>query len=363
MYIEETARLALYAPGEFGQGSSKTAEGVLRYGKNPIACVIDEKQKGRTINSVVGIDVDAPIVATIEEALAVGANALLLGTAWNGGRMPDRWRADIVAAIEGGMDVINGLHDFLEDDANIVAAALAHGKRLFDVRKSPENLPVAAARVLDADVRKTHVILTVGSDCSVGKMTTALEIQKVADAQGARTAFVATGQTGIMICGRGIAIDRVIGDFMAGATELMVVEAAKDADYIFVEGQGSLAHPGFSGVTLALVHGSCPQGMVLCHKPSRTKIKNTEIEIADLNKLIATYEAMTTYLRPGKVLAVALNTSDLTEDEAQSAISQVQKHTGLPTCDPVRFSAKILWQAIEESSKLLKTRSISENRR
>jgi len=363
MYIEETARLAIYAPGEFGQESSKTAEGVLRYGRNPIVCVIDDKQAGRTIKSLVGIDIDAPIVSTIDEALALGADALLLGTAWNGGRMPERWRADIVAAIAGGMDVINGLHDFLEDDANIVAAAKAHGKRLFDVRKPPENMPVGAARVLEGNVRNAHVILTIGSDCSMGKMTTALEIQKVADAQGAKTAFVATGQTGIMICGRGIAIDRVIGDFMAGATEMMVVEAAAHADFIFVEGQGSLAHPGFSGVTMALVHGACPQSMILCHKPSRTKIKNTDIEISDLNKLIASYESMTTYLRPGKVLAVALNTSDLTEEEAQAAISQVQVHTGLPACDPVRFSAKVLWQAIEASSKLLNIRSTSENRR
>jgi len=351
MYIEETARLALYAPEEFGR-SSKTAEGVLRYGKNPVTCVIDPSQAGRTIASVVGINVNAPIVATVAEALKLGADALLLGTAWNGGRMPDNWRADIVKAISGGMDIINGLHDFLEEDENILAAARAHGKRLFDVRKSPGDLPVAAGRVL-AD-EKTCVILT------------ALEIQRAAAKDGEeKTAFVATGQTGIMICGRGIAIDRVIGDFMAGATEAMVVEAAAKADYVFVEGQGSLAHPGFSGVTLALLHGACPQGMILCHKPSRHKIKNTEIAVSDLNKLIATYESMTTYLRPGKVLAIALNTSDLSLAEAEEAIKICQNHTGLPTCDPVRFSADILWQTIKNyhSISTVNPRSTSENRR
>ncbi|MDP3507876.1 MAG: DUF1611 domain-containing protein [Candidatus Melainabacteria bacterium] len=353
MYIEETARLALYAPGEFGKGSSKTAEGVLRYGKNPITCIIDQSQVGKSIKSVTGIDAEAPIVGSVEEALALGTDALLLGTAWNGGAMPDHWRQDIVKALAGGLDVINGLHDFLEDDANIVAAAKKHGKRLFDVRKPPENLPVAAGRVLENGKYKGNdslVALTVGSDCSVGKMTVALEIQRSANKKGKEAAFVATGQTGIMICGRGIAIDRVIGDFMAGATEMMVLEAAQEAPVVLVEGQGSLAHPGFSGVTMALVHGSCPQAMIMCHRPSRTHIKGTNFAISDLNRLIATYELMAAYMRPSKVIAVALNTSDLSESEAQAAIAEVGAETKLPTTDPVRFSADLLWQAIEDFS-------------
>ncbi|MBP6745219.1 DUF1611 domain-containing protein [bacterium] len=353
MYIEETARLALYAPGEFGKGSSKTAEGVLRYAKNPITCVIDQSQVGNSIKSVTGIDAKAPIVGTIEEALALGADALLLGTAWNGGAMPDHWRADIVKALAGGLDVVNGLHDFLEDDANIVAAAKKHGKRLFDVRKPPENLPVAAGRVLDGGKYKgkdSLVVLTIGSDCSVGKMTAALEIQRSATKQGRQAAFVATGQTGIMICGQGIAIDRVIGDFMAGATEMMVLEAAQEAPLVLVEGQGSLAHPGFSGVTMALVHGACPQAMILCHRPSRTHIKGTNFAISDLNTLIRTYESIAAYLRPSKVIAIALNTSDLSETEAQAAIAEISAETKLPTTDPVRFSADVLFQAIEDFS-------------
>ncbi|CAN5302519.1 DUF1611 domain-containing protein [soil metagenome] len=351
MYIEETARLALYAPGEFGKGSSKTAEGVLRYGNNPITCIIDESQVGNSIKSVAGIDVKAPIVASIDEAIALGADALLLGTAWNGGAMPAPWRKDIIKALESGLDIINGLHDFLEADANIVATAKKYGKRLFDVRKPPDNLPVAGGLVLKNARHKgknSLVVLTIGSDCSVGKMTAALEMQRSANRRGKQAAFVATGQTGIMICGRGIAIDRVIGDFMAGATEMMVLEAAQEAEVVLVEGQGSLAHPGFSGVTMALVHGSCPQAMILCHRPSRTHIKGTNFAISDLNKLIGTYESIATYLRPSKVIAVALNTSDLSEDEAATVITEVGAHTKLPTTDPVRFSADLLWQAVED---------------
>jgi uncharacterized NAD-dependent epimerase/dehydratase family protein len=255
--------------------------------------------------------------------------------------------------LAGGLDVVNGLHDFLEDDANIVAAAKKHGKRLFDVRKPPENLPVAAGRVLDGGKYKgkdSLVVLTIGSDCSVGKMTAALEIQRSATKQGRQAAFVATGQTGIMICGQGIAIDRVIGDFMAGATEMMVLEAAQEAPLVLVEGQGSLAHPGFSGVTMALVHGACPQAMILCHRPSRTHIKGTNFAISDLNTLIRTYESIAAYLRPSKVIAIALNTSNLSETEAQAAIAEISAETKLPTTDPVRFSADVLFQAIEDFS-------------
>jgi uncharacterized NAD-dependent epimerase/dehydratase family protein len=352
MYLEESARLALYAPGEFGKGSSKTAEGVLRYGKNPITCVIDESQAGKAIEEITKIKSDAPIVATVEDAIAMGADALLLGTAWNGGAMPPAWRKDIIKALAGGLDVVNGLHDFLEHDPDIVAAAQKHGRRLFDVRKTPDNLPVASARVLDSRQNKNLnalIILTVGTDCSVGKMTAALEMQKSANRAGKNAAFVATGQTGIMICGHGIAIDRVIGDFMAGATEQMVLEATPGADAVLVEGQGSLAHPGFSGVTLALLHGACPHALVLCHTPSRKAIKGTDpaIAISDFARLIATYESMSSYLRPARVIAIALNTKDLSESEARNIISRYENETGLPVTDPVRFSADKLWQAAE----------------
>lgn len=355
MYLEESARLALYAPGEFGKGSSKTAEGVLRYGRNPITCVIDESQAGKTIEDITRIKSDAPIVATVEDALALGADALLLGTAWNGGAMPPAWRKDIVKAIAGGLDVVNGLHDFLEHDPDIVAAAQKHGRRLFDVRKTPDNLPVASARVLDPRHNKNMsalVVLTVGTDCSVGKMTTALEMQKSAARAGKKAAFVATGQTGIMICGRGIAIDRVIGDFMAGATEQMVLAEIEGVDAVLVEGQGSLAHPGFSGVTMALVHGACPHAMILCHTPSRKAIKGTDpaIAIPDFGRLIETYESMAGYLRPAKIIGIALNTKDLDEEQARNIISRYENETGLPATDPVRFSADVLWQAVQNFS-------------
>ena len=225
----------------------------------------------------------------------------------------------------------------------MAALAREHKVTLYDVRRMPDHLPVANGLVLKEEAL---VVLTVGSDCSVGKMTTTLEIQKSAAKKGVKSAFVATGQTGIMIAGHGIAIDRVIGDFMAGATESMVVEACKNAPLVLVEGQGSISHPGFSGVTLALLHGSAPQALVICHRPARKCMKSTEFPIADLNQLIASYESLCTYLRPAKVIAVALNTQDLNESDALKAINEISKLTGLPTTDPVRFSADVLFEAI-----------------
>ena len=345
--------MAIYVQDEFGKGSSKSAEGVLRYASNPIACCIDSKTAGKSIKAVVGIDCPAPIVGSIEEALKLKPDALLLGTAWSGGKLPQAWREDIIQAVKAGLHVVNGLHDFLSEDEEIAALAKKHGVALYDVRRPPDNLPVGNGRVLKTD---NIVVLTVGSDCSVGKMTTTLEIQKSATKKGVQSSFVATGQTGIMIAGRGIAIDRVIGDFMAGATEQMVLQAGAEAELVLVEGQGSISHPGFSGVTLALLHGSAPQALILCHRPARKCLKSTEFPIADLNRLIQSYESVASYLRPAKVIAVALNTQDLNEEEAKQAIAETQATTGLPTTDSVRFGADVLFDAI---APLLKTSKVA----
>lgn len=346
-YIEHTARLAIYAPGEFGKGKSKTGEGVMRYAQNPIAAVIDSSAVGKTIKELTNIDCHAPIVGSISEALKHKPDALLLGTAWTGGQMPKEWRKDILQAIDSGLDIVNGLHDFLTDDIEMVELAKKRGCRLYDVRRPPDQLPVAAGLAIDI---KATTVLTVGSDCSVGKMTTSLELQKVALAQGFKAEFVATGQTGIMIAGSGITIDRVIGDFMAGATEQMVLQHADDTDYIFVEGQGSLVHPGFSGVTLALLHGAAPKSMILCHKAVKTKVSELQkFDIPPLKDLVALYESMSNWVRPSKVVGIAINTVGLSDQEAKDVIAKAEKETGLPATDPVRYDATKLFEAIKNA--------------
>ena len=341
MYYDPKAKLAIYAEGEFGK-SSKTAEGVLRYGTNPVVAVIDSKHRGKKVKDVLPMQSEVPIVGSVEECLALQPNALLLGSAWAGGALPPHWRPDILSAINSGLDIINGLHHFLTEDEEISTAAKQRNTRLLDVRKPPDNLPVAAGKALGVD---GFVVLTVGSDCSVGKMTVSLELAKSAEKRGKTAKFVATGQTGIMIAGEGIAIDRVIGDFMAGATEQMVVEASGN-DYILVEGQGSLVHPGFSGVTLALLHGSCPHAMVLVHNPSRPCVKGTEFPITPYPKLIEIYERMAEPFRSAKVVAVALNTSAMNEADAQQAIAKAEADSGLPATDAVRYGADKIFDAI-----------------
>lgn len=343
MYYSQTAKLAIYAEGEFGK-SSKTAEGVIRYAKNPVVAVIDSRQAGKTVEDVTGIACRAPIVASLKEALLVKPDALLLGTAWQGGALPPAWRSDILSAVNAGLDIINGLHDFLTDDIEISEAAKRNKCLLLDVRKPPDKLPVASGRAVKLN---SYIVLTVGTDCSVGKMTVSLELAKVAAERGRTAKFVATGQTGIMIDGEGIAIDRVIGDFMAGATEQMVVEASSNHELIFVEGQGSIVHPGFSGVTVALLHGSCPHALILVDNPQRKNMKDTSFPILSYTQLISLYEQLAQPMRKAKVVGIALNTRGMDEASAQAAIKKAEEETGLPATDAVRYGAHKLFDAIE----------------
>lgn len=345
MYYSQTARLAIYAEGEFGKGHSKTAEGVIRYACNPVVAIIDSTETGKTVEQVTGIPCQAPIVGSVADAMKFQPEALLLGTAWADGHMPEEWKPDILFALRSGLDVINGLHDFLADDPEIARCAAESNRKLLDVRRPPDQLPVGCGKAVDVPA---FICLTVGSDGSVGKMTTSLEIDKIARKRGFRSKFVATGQTGIMIDGHGIAIDRVIGDFMAGATERLVLEVAYDNDFVFVEGQGSLIHPGWSGVTLGLLHGACPHAMILCHTSTRSRVGKDKLPFAipKLSALIPIYESMTEFIRPAKVVAVSLNTHGLSQEAARAAVEAASLDTGLPATDPVRFGADCLFDAL-----------------
>jgi uncharacterized NAD-dependent epimerase/dehydratase family protein len=344
LYYSQSANLVLYAEGEFGKGHSKTAEGVLRYGKNPVVAVIDSTQAGKQVQDVTSIKSNVPIVGSLAESFQFKPQALLLGTAWIGGQLPSKWKPDILSALENGLDVINGLHDFLAEDSEIAQAAMRHNRRLLDVRRPPASLPVASGKAVNVPAL---TILTVGSDCTCGKMTAALEITRNLEKRGRRSKFQATGQTGIMIEGHGIAIDRVIGDFMAGAAEQLVLEAAFENDFVLIEGQGSLIHPGFSGVTLALLHGSAPKSMILCHRALQNDVEDDpNFPIPKLSNLVEFYETAAAYIRPSKVLGVVLNTSGMTDSQARDAISEASLETGLPATDPVRYGTDNLVEAI-----------------
>ncbi|PYO99888.1 MAG: DUF1611 domain-containing protein, partial [Gemmatimonadetes bacterium] len=242
----------------------------------------------------------------------------------------------------------SGLHTFIGDDPELGTLARERGVRIFDARKPPANLPVADGLAAEVDA---YVVHTVGSDCNVGKMTAQVELRNALLKRGHRTRFVATGQTGIFIEGWGIAVDAVVADFIAGASEWLVLEAAKDADIILVEGQGSLIHPGYSGVTLGLLHGCCPDALILCHQASREYIgdyhgREPWVRIPPLPELVEIYEHAAAPVRPTKVIGICLNTYDLSDTDAKAAVARAARETGLPATDPVRFDSAPLVEAI-----------------
>jgi uncharacterized NAD-dependent epimerase/dehydratase family protein len=347
-----SSRYLILADGEFGPLTSKTANSVIRYLPDRIVAVVDRVHAGKTVQDVLGFGGKVPVVASMKEGLAGKPDAVLIGIAPVGGKLPEEWRQWLLEAIDAGCEIWSGLHTFINDDPQIAERARQKGTAIHDLRRPPANLPVSSGK---AKAVEPYVILTVGTDCNVGKMTSQLQIVKHLNARGVRTRFVATGQTGIMIEGWGIAVDAVVADFIAGAAETLVLEGSKDADVVLVEGQGSLNHPGYSGVTCGLLHGSCPDGLILCHQATREYIgdyrKASWLRIPPLSEYIKLYETVAGFVHPTKTIAIALNTFDLTDAEAKAACEAATRETGLPCTDPVRFDPAPLINAVIEARK------------
>jgi uncharacterized NAD-dependent epimerase/dehydratase family protein len=331
----------------------KTARGVVRYGPHPVTAVVDSSAVGQTMEGI-------PVVGTVEEGIALDPRptTALVGVAVAGGRLPPEWRGILRACIEGGLDVESGMHEFLADDPELAELANTHGVELRDVRKPPPDLSVPTGENL---LHGAVVVLTVGSDCAIGKKTVAIELDAEARRRGLRSVFVPTGQTGIMIEGWGIAVDAVVADFIAGAAEWLTLEGSKNADVVLVEGQGSINHPGYSGVTLGLLHGSCPDAMILCHQSTREYIGDYRaaawLRIPPLTEYVRLYESIGAAVHPTRVIGISLNTYDLSDVEARRACDQAQRETGLPVTDPVRFDPAPLVNAIaEERERYLRRR-------
>ncbi|MBX6332025.1 MAG: DUF1611 domain-containing protein, partial [Gemmatimonadaceae bacterium] len=239
--MKPDVRFLILAEGMFGPLTSKTANSCIRYTPERVVGVLDSRRAGKTVQQILDFGGSIPIVGTLAEGLALGPTALLIGVAPQGGRLPAEWRATVLAAIDAGLDVWSGLHTFISDDPELAAHAAERRVTIHDLRKAPHDLPVATGRVRTVDAT---VVLTVGSDCNIGKMTAALQVRDGLRRCGRKVRFAGTGQTGILIEGWGIAVDAVIADFIAGAAERLVLEAAKGAEIVLVEGQGSLIHPG-----------------------------------------------------------------------------------------------------------------------
>jgi uncharacterized NAD-dependent epimerase/dehydratase family protein len=340
-------RYAVLAEGSFDE-EAKTATGVMRYSDSPTVAVIDSTRAGTVAaDHVPGLAQRVPVVADIEAAMGYEPTTLLIGVAPAGGKLPAAFRRSILQAIERGLDVESGLHEFLSDDPEISAAAERAGVGLRDLRRVPDGLDVPTGANLTA---KTHTVLTVGSDCVLGKMTVCLELHREARRRELPSVFVPTGQTGIAIAGWGIAVDQVVSDFVAGAAEQLVIEGEArggEGAILWIEGQGSLNHPFYSGVTLGLLHGSAPHAMVFVHEPGRELIEDDpRYPIGSLTELIDDQVRMARHVRPAPVVAVALKTNRISEDAARDAIAQTERETGLVADDPVRFGAGRILDAV-----------------
>jgi uncharacterized NAD-dependent epimerase/dehydratase family protein len=343
------SRFLILADGDFGPMTSKTANSIIRYRPDRTVAVLDRKQAGKTVQEVLGFGGSIPVVGSMQAGLALRPTAVLVGIAPLGGRLPQEWHTWLVEALAAGCDLWNGLHTFLGDDPVLAAKAEAGGQKIFDLRKPPADLPVASGAAKGVE---PYVVLTVGTDCNVGKMTAQLQLTHQLNAGGLRTRFVATGQTGIMIEGWGIAVDAVVADFVAGAAERLVIQGSVDADIVLVEGQGSINHPGYSAVTLGLLHGSCPDGLILCHQASRKYIGDYReaawLRIPPLSEYIKLYETIGSAVHPTKVIGISLNTYDLSDEAARRACEAASRETGLPTTDPVRFDPAPLLDAVKQ---------------
>jgi uncharacterized NAD-dependent epimerase/dehydratase family protein len=340
-------RYAVLAEGAFDE-EAKTATGVMRYAAAPTVAVIDSTRAGTVASDhVPGLRSDAPVVADVGEAMRHSPTTLLVGVAPAGGRLPAAFRRAIVEAIDHGLEVESGLHEFLGDDPEIADLAALKGVTIRDLRRVPDGLDVPTGANLDV---RTHTVLTVGSDCALGKMTVCLELDREARSRGIASVFVPTGQTGIAIAGWGIAVDQVVSDFVAGAAEQLVIEGharGGDGAILWIEGQGSLNHPYYSGVTLGLLHGSAPHAMVFVHEPGRELMENDpRYRIGELAGLIDDQVRMARHVRRAPVVAVALKTNRMDEESARAAVAETERETGLVADDPVRFGAGRILEAV-----------------
>lgn len=279
---------------------------------------------------------------TVAEALAAGAKTLVIGVANRGGIISQAWKGVLREAIVAGMDLAAGLHNLLRNEEDLVVAAHDHGRKLHDVRLPSRKYPIG-----DGKKRAGKRVLAVGTDCSCGKMYTALALEKAMLEQGRKATFRATGQTGILITGDGVPLDAVVADFMAGAIEVLTPDN-EDDHWDVIEGQGSLFHPSFSGVTMALVHGGQPDALILCHEPTRTHLRGLpHYGVPSLEALRTLALELAQIVNTGaRVTGCAINTAALGEDEAMTLIEETEKRLGLPCVDPFRQGAGRLAEAL-----------------
>jgi len=340
--------MIILTDGHYDAHAAKTAICVVRYKPEEVVAVLDRDLAGKTCAEVMRTGGEISFVGSLGEAPA--ANTLLIGIAPPGGKIPAAWRTVILEAIARGLTVVSGLHEFLRDDAEFSQAAAEHGVRLIDLRDNQER-DVASGRPFRQGCLRIH---TVGNDCSCGKMVTSVEVAQGLNRAGVDAAFVATGQTGIMVAGEGCPVDRVICDFLSGAAEKLVL-GNQHHEVIVVEGQGSLYHPRYSGVTFGLLHGLKPDGLIFCYEMGREVISDMpHVALPPHGKAIEFYEICANVMHPCRVIGVAVNGQHFPDHEVAVECQRVAGELGLPACDVIRQGPEKLVDAVIELRERLK---------
>ena len=343
--LSEYRRILILTDGYSTPFLAKTAISLLRYRPNDVVAVLDSEHAGKDAGELLGAGQGIPVVDSIQN----DPDAVFIGIAPPGGKLPTAWRATVEQAIRAGIDIVSGLHDFLSDDDQLSSLAKTHGAQLIDVRRNVEKETATGAPFRQGCLR----IHTVGQDCTVGKMVASIEIERELARRGHDTLFLATGQTGIMIAGDGVPVDCVVADFVNGAAERLVRRNEKH-DILLVEGQGCLSHPSFSAVTLGLLHGCAPHGLVFCYEVGREYVKGLDnVSLLPIQRLLAAYEMAANLRHPCRVIGIAMNTRNLSSGEAESERERVASEFGLPVCDVYRDGAGVLADAVIELRKEL----------
>ncbi len=332
-------KIAILTEGKSNPHVGKTARNLMLYKPEEVVAVIDSTQVGKTAQELFNSGNNIPVVASVDD---VDADTLLVGIATPGGVLPPELKKIVIQAVNKGMNIISGLHEYLSDDPEITELAKVKNATIWDVRKNDEH-DVVHRKNINENCFRLH---TVGNDCSLGKMIVSYELSKSLNDAGCDAKFCATGQTGIVLEGEGVPIDNVIGDYINGAAEKLVLKN-QHHEMILIEGQGSLVHPRYSGVTLGLLHGCQPHAMIMCYEMGRTHIHGVDgFEIPPLKKVISLYEQMASVMNYSEVIGIAVNTRKFGEDEARAEIERVSDEFNLPATDVIRFGTKPLVDAI-----------------
>ncbi len=326
-------RIVILAEKKFGPLTSKMANGTIRYLNEEVVAVIDSANAGKTVEAVLGFGGDIPVYGILDEAFRHNPNTLLIGISPPGGRFPSAWYPLIINAIQNKLHIISGLHEYLSEIAEFIVLAEKYRVRIVDLRKHKK--PNLLARGIARKFR-SKVILTVGTHGNIGKMTTTIELVREMQDRGKSADWVATGQIGILIKGKGVPVDSIKGDFISGNVEAAIASADGNYEYVFVEGQGTLQHMGYSAAALGLLHGTLPDAMILCHRTD-IGVSKFGVNTDNLPRMIRLHEEMVSFVKPSKVVGICVNTYNLPDDKSMAIINEIQKNTGLPATDPIKY--------------------------